>query len=139
MLKQTWFQQIWKRKLTWFVLATAALAAPVLIQAQNDALRESMDNAQDAKDDLMDAVDAKQGAKISEASDKITKILTENRKFWVDKKMPDVLKMFDDTIAQSKAMSAMGKSGKLDGAKAAFTKLNASCSGCHDSHPEKKL
>ncbi len=128
-----------KQTLRLFVIVMACLSGPAYLFAQNDALRESMDNTQDAKGDLMEAVDAQQGQKITAAADTIVKLLEENRKFWADKKMPDVLEMFDDTIGQAKAMSAMGKSGKLDGAKEAFAKLSTSCSRCHDAHPEEKL
>lgn len=128
-----------KQSVKRFIVILACLAAPAYLAAQNDALRESMDNAQAAKDELKGAIDAQQGNKVTEASDQIVEILQENRKFWADKKMPDVLEMFDDTIRETRAISAMGKSGKLDGAKDAFAKLNASCSRCHDAHPEQKL
>ena len=122
-----------------FVIVLACLSWPGYLFAQNDALREAMDDTQGAKDELMEAVNTEQGEKITAAADTIVKLLEEVRTFWADKKMPDVLKMFDDTIGQAKAMSAMGTSGKLDGAKEAFAKLNASCSRCHDTHPEEKL
>jgi hypothetical protein len=117
----------------------ASLTIPAYIFAQNDQQQMMMDDAQEAKDDLMDAVEAKQAAKAEEAAGKITKLLSEARKFWVDQKQADVVKMFDETLAIAAEMSNIARSGDMANAKATFDKLNTSCSNCHDTHPENRL
>lgn len=114
------------------------LAVPAAMRAQSAQWTQKMDDAQDAKDDLMDAVAAKSGPKAAAAMVKITAIMKESRAFWVEQKMPDVVKVADDALTAA-AMDKLAKSGRMDTAKAAFDKLNAACSTCHDMHPENRL
>jgi soluble cytochrome b562 len=123
-----------------FVLASGlALAVPTLIIAQSEQWAMKMDDAQDAKDTLQDAVSAKNAKDAGEQTAKMIAILTETKKFWADQKMPDIVKIADDNLAALNEMAAMAKSGKMDGAQAGFDKINTTCSACHDIHPENRL
>ena len=127
------------RKLLVTPLIGAALAIPTVIYAQNDEWRQKMEDAQEAKDDLMGAVKDKSGPKAAEATAKISKILQESKAFWAEQKMDDIVKTADDSIAAANDMTRIAASGKMDTAKAAFDKINVSCSACHDLHPEDRL
>jgi hypothetical protein len=120
-------------------LIGAGLAIPTAVIAQNDEWKQKMDDAQDAKDDLMDAVDAKSGPKAVEATAKMMKTLLETKQFWTEQKMADIVKLADDNIAAANEMTKIASSGQMDTAKAAFNKLGAACSACHDIHPENRL
>jgi cytochrome c556 len=128
-------------KLTWPLLAIISIgtAIPTAVIAQSPEWAMKMDGAQEAKDDLMDAVDAKSGPKAAEATSKIAKILQETKTFWAAQNMADVVKTADDAIAAANEMSKVAASGKMDNAKAAYEKLNTSCSLCHDLHAESRL
>jgi cytochrome c556 len=66
-------------------------------------------------------------------------IMTETKTFWAEKKMDDIVKLADGSLSALNEMAALAKSGKMDNAKAAFDKINASCSACHDLHPENRV
>jgi Cytochrome C' len=127
------------RKLLVTSLIGAGLAIPTVIYAQNDEWRQKMDDAQDAKDELMEAVKDKSGPKAAEETAKITKLLQETKAFWAEQKMADIVKLADDNIAASNDMAKIAASGKMDTAKTAFDKINTTCSACHDIHPENRL
>jgi len=128
-----------KRKLILLPLAGMALAAPVQICAQNEHLVMSMDDAQEAKDDLLDAVNAAQGPKAAEAVRKITKIILEIKMFWEEQKQADVVKLADDTLAAAAEMDKVARSGNMANAKAVYAKLDMSCQQCHNVHPENRI
>jgi hypothetical protein len=125
------------RKLTLLSFVGATLAVPAYIFAQNEQQTMMMDDAQEAKDDLLDAVNAKDTAKATDAVEKITKIITETKKFWADQKQADVVKLADDTLAAAANMTVVAKA-KGD-FKAAYQKLDVSCQQCHNIHPENRL
>ena len=127
------------RKLLVTSLIGASLALPTVVFAQNDEYRQKMEDAQEAKDDLMDAVKDKSGPKAAAAAAKIAKILQEAKAFWAARKMADIMKLADDDIAAANDMANIAASGKMDTAKAAFDKINVACSACHDIHPENRL
>jgi len=112
---------------------------PGMLVAQDDAYRQKMDDAQDAKDDLMDAIGAKSGPKAAIATAKMTKTVQEVKQFWAAKKMADIVKLADASLAALDAMNKLVSSGKVDQSEEAFQKINDTCSACHDAHPEKRL
>ena len=128
-------------KQKWIALSLigAGLAIPTAMVAQNDDWKQKMEDAQEAKDDLMDAVDAKAGPKAAEAAAKMLKILLETKQFWAGQKMADVVKLADDNIAALNEMAKIAGSGSMDQGKAVFAKVNNTCSACHDTHPENRL
>ncbi|MEQ1947965.1 MAG: cytochrome c [Bryobacteraceae bacterium] len=128
-------------KATWLMLSilTAGVLVPVTMRAQSEEWAMKMDDAQEAKDDLLDAVGTKSGPKAAEATEKILKLLAETKAFWEQQKMPDVVKTADGAIAAANEMAAVAKSGKMDNAKAAYDKLNAACNVCHDLHAEERV
>ena len=107
------------------------------ISAQNAQLRMSMDEAQDARDDLEDALNAKDPAKTGQALDKLTKVILEAKTFWAGQKQADIVKLADNALAAS---SEIGKMAAAKGdPKPAFKKLELACQQCHDLHPENRL
>jgi hypothetical protein len=125
------------RKFMLLSFVGAGLTIPAYIFAQNEQQQMAMDDAQDAKDDLLDAVNAKDTEKAVAAVDKMTKIILDAKKFWADQKQADVVKMADDTLAAAANMTAVAKA-KGD-FKAAYQKLDLSCQQCHNVHPENRL
>ena len=128
-------------KATWLMLAILGAGAlvPVTVRAQSEEWAMKMDDAQEAKDDLLEAVGAKTAPKAAEATAKIQKILQETKAFWEQQKMADVVKTADDALGAANEMAAVAKSGKMDTAKAAYDKLNAACNKCHDLHAEERV
>jgi hypothetical protein len=116
-----------------------ALAVPAALVGQNEAQIQMMDDAQEAKDDLLDAVEAKSGPKAAAATAKIVAILQETEKFWAEQKMPDIVKLAQDSIAATRDMEKVAKSGDMTQAREAYNKVNTACQGCHNIHPENRL
>lgn len=127
------------RKLLVASFLGAVLTIPATVVAQDAAYRQKMDDAQDAKDDLMDAIDHKSGPKAAEATAKITKIVQEAKQFWAAKKMADIVKLADASLAALGEMNKLASAGKMDQSQAVFQKVSDTCSACHDAHPEKRL
>jgi hypothetical protein len=127
------------RKFIVMSLIGAGLAIPTAVVAQNDDWKQKMEDAQEAKDDLMDAVGAKSGPKAVEATAKLMKILLESKEFWAGQKLADVVKLVDDNIAALNEMAKIAGSGNMDQGKVVFAKVNNTCSACHDTHPENRL
>ena len=115
------------RKLVVTSIIGAGLLIPAASVAQNDEWKQKMEDAQEAKDDLMDAIGAKSGVKATQATTKLTRILQETREYWTGVKMPDVVKLADANLAAIDAMSKLAGSGKMDQAKAAFDKIGETC------------
>ena len=67
-------------------VAFMAMAASAILFAQNEQWTMKMDDAQDAKDTLQDAVGMKNAKDAGEATAKMIAILTETKTFWAGQK-----------------------------------------------------
>ena len=103
-----------------------------------DEHKTAMNDASDLQEDCRDALAASAGAKVAEAAVKLEGLMGRTEDYWAARKQADIVKLAAATRALARQLAAEGKSGKLDQAKATFTKMNASCNTCHDLHPEKR-
>ena len=117
------------------------LIAVCLTPAADDSSRhkEWMDQAQELKDDLKAALDAKTWQKATTSADELAKTAEREEAYWKRAKQADAVKLAQENLAASKQISAAAKSGNAGQALAAYSKLDATCRGCHDLHPEKRL
>ena len=121
------------RKLTLILLAACCLAG----EAQRH--KEWRDAAQDIKDDLKDALDARLAAKIVESAAKLTAIGRQEEAYWKKARQPDALSLARKNRTASERIAAAAKLGRFDQAVGAYGELEATCRACHDLHPEKRL
>jgi hypothetical protein len=100
--------------------------------------KEWMDRAQDLKDDLKDALDSKIGQKAVQYADELAITGAREEAYWRRAKQQDAVKLAKENLAASKQISSAAKSGDIVQALEAYSKLEATCRGCHDLHPEKR-
>jgi cytochrome c556 len=122
-------------------LTLALLAASCLAGGPDDAARhrEWMDRAQDVKDDLKDALDAKLAPKAVECAAKLTGTAQQEEAYWKRAGQKDALGLARQFRAASKRIESAARAGRFDQALQAYGNLAATCRSCHDLHPEKRL
>ena len=97
-----------------------------------------MDDAGVAQEDLRDALQAKEGAKVAAAAVTIESLMAKTEAYWAGKNASDIVTLARESRALATQVAAAAQAGQLDQSDAAFTKMNANCSACHDLHPEKR-
>jgi hypothetical protein len=97
-----------------------------------------MDAAQDLKDELQDALDAKAANKVAEAADKLTGIGQREEQYWSKAKVVEGVKLARENLAAAREIAQSAKAGQLNQASKTFAKLNDTCRTCHDLHLEKR-
>ncbi|WP_263417283.1 hypothetical protein [Terriglobus albidus] len=124
----------------WMLTLMAAPTLGAAVAADRLAeLRARMDTLQDARDDLRDALDAKDGAKTAALSSEIVRLLQQDTALWKEPGFDDVLKINQETIELAEKISTQAKSGERQHALESYLALQKSCAACHDLHPEKRL
>jgi cytochrome c556 len=98
-----------------------------------------MDTAQDVKDDLKDALDAKLAAKILEDAAKLAGIGKQEEAYWKKAGQKDAIGLAQKNRAAAQQIAASAKAGHFDRTLQAYGDLEATCRACHDLHPEKRL
>jgi hypothetical protein len=109
-------------------------------QSADDTARHKawMDQAQELKDDLKDALDAKTAQKAAHYADELAKFGAREEAYWKRAKQADAATLANENLEASKQISAAARSGNIDQALQGYSKLEATCRGCHDLHPEKR-
>ena len=98
-----------------------------------------MDAAQELKDEIRDALEAKAGAKAASGAQKMAGILQDTEKYWASVKISEAVRMTQETLTVVKDLATFAKAGKMPEATAAFLKMEKSCQMCHDSHFDKQV
>jgi len=122
-------------------LSLLLIASWCLAMAPDDAARhkEWMDTAQDVKDDLKDALDAKLVPKVVEHAAKLAGIGRQEEAYWKKAGQKDAIGLARKNRAAAEQIAAAAKAGRFDQAFQAYGDLEATCRSCHDLHPEKRL
>lgn len=122
-------------------IALALLASLCLAVSADDVShhREWMDSAQEVKDDLKDALDAKSAAKAVEWAVKLRELGRQEEAYWKKAGQQDAVSLAKRNLAASRLIASAAKAGRFDQALQAYGDLEASCRACHDLHPEKRL
>jgi hypothetical protein len=100
--------------------------------------KEWMDQAQELKDRLKDALDSKTWQKAAQCAGELAKTGAREEAYWKRAKQADAVNLAKENLDASKQISAAAKSGYVDLALQAYSKLEAICRACHDLHPEKR-
>ena len=122
-------------------LSLLLIASWCLAMAPDDAARhkEWMDTAQDVKDDLKDALDAKLAPKVIEHATKLAGIGKQEEAYWKKAGQKDAIDLAQKNRAAADQIAAAAKAGRFEQALQAYGNLEATCRACHDLHPEKRL
>ncbi len=121
--------------LTILAVSTMGAATP----DRRAELKARMDKLQDTRDDLRDALDAKDGAKAATLSRDIAQLLHEDEPLWQTEKFEEVRRINQATIQLAERIQSQSSAGEIQGALESYTALQKSCASCHDRHPEQQL
>lgn len=100
--------------------------------------KERMDAAQELKDDLKEALDAKSAEKAAGPAGKLVEFAQQEEAYWKKTNFEDVLKLARENLAAAQEIRDRVGKGQPDAAGKAYDKLETSCHACHDLHPEKR-
>jgi hypothetical protein len=120
------------------VLCGACLADALIADSERARHKNEMDAAQDLKDEILEELDAKNGAKVIEPASKLVKFSEQEVRFWITTGVPGGVKIARENLTAAKSLQIAAKDGKTDRAIEAFAKLNDTCRSCHDLHLEKQ-
>lgn len=123
-------------KLLVVLLALAAACA-----AGGDAYdrKQAMDQAQEWKDDLKDALDAREGPKAAGLARKLATAGAREAASWKSAGQEDARKLAVENLAASRQVAQAARAGRFQQANQAYGRLESTCRACHDLHPEKRL
>jgi cytochrome c556 len=118
----------------------ALLLIVLAISPQESARhKEWMDRAQDLKEEVRDALEAKAPAQAAPAARKLASIGRQELRFWANADIADAHQLAQRNLDAAREIEAGAKAGDLGRTRAAFDRLDATCKACHDLHPEKRL
>jgi hypothetical protein len=122
-------------------LSLLLLASFCLAMALDDVARhkEWMDTAQDVKDDLKEALDAKVGPKAVEDAAKLAAIGKQEETYWKKAGQKDAIDLAQKNRSAAQEIGTAARAGHFEQALQAYGNLEATCRTCHDLHPEKRL
>lgn len=120
------------------LMALGGLLGPARQPPDADAHRGWMNDAGDLQEDLRDSLRLKDGAKSTEASAQMEALMAQVEGYWAAKRAADIVKLAQDARAQSKELGAAAAAAKFEDAERLLARLGATCSACHDLHPEKR-
>lgn len=119
-----------------FFLCANARAADVDEAAKHKA---RMDDAQDLKYDLADAIEAKSVDKIAEHAKAIVKLLELEDRYWKNSGLPDAIALSKENLQAAKRIALASEAGRVGTVIQAYNDLERSCAACHDAHPKKRI
>lgn len=97
-----------------------------------------MDDAADAQDELREAIVGKSSAKAAGAASKLRTLMARTERYWAGRHADDVVTLARESKALAGQVASAARARKFEQANETFGKLNTTCSGCHDLHPEKR-
>lgn len=121
------------------LLAFCFVAVAQFTTAELDAHKAWMDDAQDKKDDIREALAAKDQKKLMTAALEIDKLTEQEQKFWGRTSIEPAKQLAAKNRGESKEMLEAARNAQFDRADAAFARLERTCSSCHELHFEKEL
>ena len=101
--------------------------------------KQRMDQAQDLKDGIHDALEAKDAAKAAADAEKLIRIGQREQQYWTKAELPDARQLAKDNLSASRDLASAARARKWDLATKALERVETSCRTCHDLHPEKRV
>jgi cytochrome c556 len=116
-----------------------ALYAAAISPHENEKHKQWMDQAQDLKEEVRDALGANAAAQAAAAAEKLVRISRQELRFWTKAEVPEAQQLAEAFHSAARQMETAAKAGDLVRTRQAFDQLQAGCRACHDLHPEKRL
>ncbi|QOY88126.1 hypothetical protein [Paludibaculum fermentans] len=118
--------------LTGFVFAVLASAGTA------EHRKQSMDAAQEWKEELWEALSARDAKKSAKLAGKLAALGKAEEAEWKKAGQEDVRALAAQNSAAAREVLLSARAGRFEQALQAFGRLEATCRGCHDLHPEKR-
>jgi hypothetical protein len=96
-----------------------------------------MDDAQDRKDDVREALAAKDGKKLVEAVQALDQLTAREEAFWARTKLKQAQEIAAKNRSEARELLRAAQASRFAAAETAFASLEKTCSSCHDLHFEK--
>jgi cytochrome c556 len=96
-----------------------------------------MDAAEDLKYQIQDGFDAKSSEKTAAPASELVTLLRKEETYWQKANLPEIVERAKAGTSAATQLLDLAKANRLADAASAFVRLNASCTSCHDQHPEK--
>lgn len=125
--------------LTLLLAAVLCLAATPFTKAQLDAHKAWMDDAQDKKDDVREALAAKDSKKLVAVAVEIEKLTAQEQNFWARTTIAQAKELAAKNRSEAKEILQSARAARFAQAADAFARLEKTCSSCHDLHFEKQI
>ena len=122
----------------WLALPALCLAAQ-FTTAELEAHKAWMNDAQDKKDDIREALAAKDSKKLVAAATDIEKLTGREQEFWARTKIEKAKEIAARNRAEAQELLRSAQAGRFAEAGEAFASLEHTCSSCHDLHFEKQI
>ena len=121
------------------LILAAILCLATLTKAELDAHKAWMDDAQDKKDDVREALAAKDAKRLVEAALDIERLTEREHQFWARTTIAKARELAVKNRGESREMLKAAQAGEFAQAADALARLEKTCSACHDLHFEKQL
>ncbi len=119
------------------LVLSAILFAATFSPAELDAHRKWMDDAQERKDDLREALVAKDAAKLQEAAIAIEALTAREQEFWARTTLKLAQEFAVKNRGEARELIRAAQAGRFEEAAKILGSLDKTCSACHDQHFEK--
>lgn len=113
----------------------AAEVAPTDVQAHKDR----MVAAQDLKFGIIETLASGSSHGVANDVDALLPLLEAEVAYWDRTGLADAAALARDNLEQVRAVRAPALAGRVDEAADAWQRVERSCSGCHDLHPEQRV
>ena len=118
-------------------LGLATVSAQTAVSSPND-YKKHMDDVQESKDDLTDAVDNKNSEQAIATSRKLAELLHADIDYWKTKKVDQAVELANSSYDLVVQIGAHAKRNDFVAARNSILQLQNKCRACHDAHPEKR-
>lgn len=101
--------------------------------------KQRMDDAEEIKYDVLDALQAKDLGKVHQAAGKLVSISQDELEYWKQTNLAEIVSIARQSVSLSKTLTEEAGKGNLVAAKTEFDQLLKTCAKCHDLHPESRV
>jgi len=120
-----------------FLLLPTLLLAATFSTADLDAHRKWMDDAQDKKDDIRAALDAKDIPALQTATKALEELTAREQAFWARTSLKQAQEIAAKNRNEARELVQAAKAARVEDSAKVFASVEKTCSSCHDLHFEK--
>lgn len=119
------------------LLGISALLLAAFSSADLEAHRKWMDDAQDRKDDVREALAAKDSVKLRAGATTLEALTARESAFWARSSLQQAKDLATKNHAEAQDLLRAARNSRFEDAEKALAQLEKTCSACHDLHFEK--